>query len=90
MKNTIAEDRLRLPSFDCPDPNCKAKNLVFAASAEARNHAKLVPLKDVSAQTSIDFIVCCPKCKQQFAMIRNIKTMRIPLDAIPLFGRVAT
>ena len=90
MKNAIAEDRLRLPSFDCPNPNCRAKNLVFAASAEARNHAKLVPVKDVPAQIAIDFIVCCPKCKQQFAMIRDIKTMHIPLDAISLYGRVAT
>ena len=90
MKNVIAEDRLRLPSFDCPNPNCNAKNLVFAASAEARNHAKLVPLRDVPAQILIDFIVCCPKCKQQFAMIRNLKTMHIPFETIPLCGRVAT
>lgn len=90
MKNTIAEDRLRLPSFNCPNPNCHAKNLVFAACAEARNHAKLVPLKDVPAQIPIDFIVCCPKCKQQFAMIRNIKTTLISFETIPLYGRVAT
>ncbi|MBR0199112.1 MAG: hypothetical protein IJQ42_02970 [Oscillospiraceae bacterium] len=90
MKNAIAEDRLRLPSFDCPDPNCHAKNLVFAANTEARNRAKLVPLRDVPAQGSIDFIVCCPKCKQKFAMIRNIKSTRILFDTIPLYGRVAT
>jgi len=90
LKNAIAEDRLRLPSFDCPNLSCHAKNLVFAASAEARNRAKLVPLKDVPAHISIDFIVFCPKCKQQFAMIRNLKTTYIPFDAIPLHGRVAT
>ena len=90
MKNSIANDRLRLPSFDCPNPNCHAKNLVFAASAEARNGAKLVPLEDVPKQITIDFIVCCPKCKHQLAMVRVVRALIIPFEVIPYNSRIAT
>ena len=84
MENAIAEtERRRLPSFDCPNPKCTAKNLVFAASTEARNRAKLVPLDAVPAQVSIEFIVCCPKCRQQFAMVRVIRAPLIPFEVIP-------
>ena len=55
MKNTIAEDRLRLPSFDCPNPNCTAKNIAFAVSREAKNESELIPLEYTSENTPADF-----------------------------------
>ena len=90
MKNTIAEDRLRLPSFDCPNPNCTAKNIAFAVSLEAKNESELIPLKCLSEDTPADFAVVCPKCKSRFVLYRHRETPIIPIYNLPLYGRVAT
>ena len=35
MKKAFAEtERHRLPSFDCPNPDCRAKHIAFATSRE--------------------------------------------------------
>ena len=61
MKNTIAEDRLRLPSFDCPNPNCTAKNIAFAPSVESKNKSELIPIEALEEIDDAEFIVNCPK-----------------------------
>jgi hypothetical protein len=85
LKNSSQAHHLRLPSFDCPNPECHARNLIFAASVEARNQSKLVPLEDVPKQTTIDFVVCCPKCKRQYAMVRVIHAPIIPFNILPIY-----
>jgi hypothetical protein len=90
LKNAIAEDRLRLPSFDCPDPNCHAKNIAFAVSREAKNESELIPLEYFSEATPADFAVVCPKCKRKYILCRHKESPVIPFYNLPLFGRVAT
>ena len=90
MKNAIAEDRLRLPSFDCPDPNCRAKNIAFAVSREVKNESELIPLEYISENTPADFAVVCPKCKCKYVLCRHKESPIIPFCDLPLYGRVAT
>ena len=90
MKNAIAEDRLRLPSFDCPDSNCKAKNIAFAPSVESKNESKLVPIEMLEEINDAEFIVNCPKCRRQFALIRHHSYPVIPLELIPYISFVTT
>ena len=90
MKTTIAEDRLRLPSFDCPNPNCTAKNIAFAVSREAKNESELIPLEFISNDTPADFAVVCPKCKSKYVLYRHRETPIIPFKVLPLYGGIAT
>ena len=94
MKNSTVSlprastSRHRLPAFDCP--RCTAKNIVFAASVEAKNHVELIPLEMLSPDMSADFIVMCPKCKGQFALCWRENIQPLPLLTIPFYGNVAT
>ena len=90
MKNTIAEDRLRLPSFDCPNPDCKAKNIAFAVSREAKNESELIPLEFISNDTPADFAVVCPKCKSKYVLYRHRETPIVPFKVLALYGSLAT
>ena len=90
MKNAIAEDRLRLPSFDCPNQTCAAKNIAFAVSREAKNESELIPLEFISDETPADFVVVCPKCKGKYVLCRHRESPIIPFYDLPLYGRVAT
>jgi len=90
LKTTIAEDRLRLPSFDCPNPNCTARNIAFAVSREAKNESELIPLEYISESTPADFAVVCPKCKSKFVLYRHRETPITPFNYLPLYGRIAT
>ena len=90
MKNAIAADRLRLPSFDCPNPNCAAKNIAFAVNREAKNESELIPLEYISESTPADFAVICPKCKSKYVLYRHRETPIIPFKVLPLYGSVAT
>ena len=90
MKNTIAEDRLRLPSFDCPNPSCAAKNIAFAVSREAKNESELIPLENVSENIPADFAVVCPKCKGKYILYRYEESPVISFSSIHLYGRIAT
>ena len=50
MKKVIAEtERHRLLSFDCPNPDCRAKHIAFATNRETKNETELVPI-DTSAR----------------------------------------
>ena len=90
LKNAIAEDRLCLPSFDCPNPKCTAKNIAFAVSREAKNESELIPLEFISENTPADFAVVCPKCKRRYILFRHKKSPIIPLYNLPLYGCIAT
>ena len=90
MKNTIAEDRLRLPSFDCPNPNCTAKNIAFAVSREAKNESELIPLESVLEDMPADFAVICPKCKRNYVLYRHRESPIIPFSLLPIYGIIAT
>lgn len=72
MINTITEkERLRLPSFDCPNPYCTAKKIVFAMSREVKNESELIPISYSSDIASADFAVVCPKCKNIYVLYRH-------------------
>ena len=90
MKNAIAEERLRLPSFDCPNPDCKARNIAFTPSVESKNKSELVPIETLEEISDAEFIVNCPKCKRQFALIRHRSYPVIPLELIPYISFVTT
>ena len=90
MKNAIAEDCLQLPSFDCSNPDCMAKNIAFAVSREAKNESELIPIEFFSDDAPADFAVVCPKCKSKFALYRHKESPIIPFYNLPLYGRVAT
>ena len=91
MKNQIAEtERRRFPSFDCPNPNCKARNIAFAPNTETKNKSKLIPLEMLKEINDADFIVNCPKCRQQFALVQYRSYPVIPLELIPYISFVTT
>ena len=91
MKNLIAEtERRRLPSFDCPNLNCKARNIAFAMSREAKNESELIPIEFLSDAASADFAVVCPKCKSKYVLYRHRETPIIPFKVLPLYASVAT
>ena len=91
MKNQIAEtERRRLPSFDCPNPSCTAKNIAFATSREAKNKSELIPIEFFSDGVPADFAVVCPKCKSKYVLYRHRETPIIPFKVMPLYGSVAT
>ena len=90
MKNAITEDRLRLPSFNCPNPNCTAKNIAFAPSVESENKSELIPIEALEEINDAEFIVNCPKCRRQFALIRHHSYPVIPLEIIPYISFVTT
>ena len=83
MKDAIAEDRLRLPSFDCPNPYCTAKNIAFAVSRESKNKSELIPIETLEEINDAEFIVSCPKCRRQFALTQHRSYPVIPLELIP-------
>ena len=91
MKIQIAEtERRRFPSFDCPNPNCRAKNIAFAPTAESKKRSELIPLEMLEEISDAEFIVNCPKCRQQFALIRHRSIPIIPLELIPYVQYIAT
>jgi len=90
LKTTIAEDRLRLPSFDCPNPNCTAKNIAFAVSREAKNESELIPIEFFSDVAPADFAIVCPKCKSKYVLYRHREMPIIPFKVLPLYGSIAT
>ena len=91
MKNQFAEtERRRFPSFDCPNPNCTARNIAFVPSADAKNKSELVPIETLEAINDAEFIVNCPKCRRQFALIRHHSYPVIPLELIPYISFVTT
>jgi hypothetical protein len=91
LKNQIAEtERRRLPSFDCPNPNCTAKNIVFATSREAKNESELIPIEFFPVNIHADFAVVCPKCKSKYVLYRHRGAPIIPFKALPLYAGVAT
>ena len=91
MKKQIAEtERRRLPSFDCPNPNCTAKNIVFATSREAKNESELIPIEFFSDAAPADFAVVCPKCKCKYVLCRHKESPVISFYDLPVYGRVAT
>lgn len=72
MIDTITEkERFQLPSFDCPNPYCTAKNIVFAMSREVKNVSELIPISYSSDIASADFAVICPKCKSIYVLHRH-------------------
>lgn len=62
----------KLPSFDCPNPSCNAKNVIFAANRQAKNNSELILYnKDIPDYFCIDFIAMCPKCKSYIALCNH-------------------
>ena len=91
MKNQIAKTQRRhFPSFDCPNPNCGAKNIIFAPNADTKNRSELIPLESLAEADAAECIVNCPKCKNQFAMIYHRSIPIIPLEFIPYISYVST
>ena len=82
---TVETERRRFPSFDCPDPECHAKNIAFAANAESKNSSELVPIESLEEIGAAELIIRCPKCRKQFALIRH---RSIPVS-LPEFASVS-
>ena len=60
-------------------------NGYFIPNVIVTDQSKLVPLEEVPSQVSIDFVVCCPKCKRQYAMVRVIHAPIIPFEILPSY-----
>ena len=50
---------------------------------ESKNKSELVPIETLEEINDADFIVNCPKCRRQFALIRHHSYPVIPLELIP-------
>ena len=65
--------RRSLPSFDCPNPVCDCKRILFAPSSEIKNQSSLVLLQKETEFGEVDFVLICPKCKQKIGVVRSKK-----------------
>ena len=91
MKKAIAEtERHRFPSFDCPNPDCRAKHIAFATNRETKNETELVPLDDFSDTGEADFVITCPKCKQQYVLDRHREKPIISIYDLRHYTGIAT
>ena len=91
MKKAIAEtERHRLPSFNCPNPDCRAKHIAFATSRETKNESKLVPIDNFTDATEADFVIVCPKCKQQYVLYRHREKPIISIYDLRQYTEIAT
>ena len=91
MKKQFAEtERRRFPSFDCPNPNCTARNIAFVPSTESKNKSELIPIEMMEEINDAEFIINCPKCRRKFALIRHHSYPVIPLELIPYISFVTT
>ena len=83
MKKAIVEtERHRLPSFDCPNPDCRAKHIAFAT--------ELVPIDNFTDATEADFVIVCPKCKQQYVLYRHREKPIISIYDLRHYTEIAT
>ena len=91
MKKAIVEtERHRLPSFDCPNPACRAKHIAFATSRDAKNETKLVPIDKFTDLTEADFVIICPKCKQHYVLYRHREQPIISIYDLCHYTGIAT
>lgn len=91
MKKAIAETELhRLPSFDCPNPDCRAKHIAFATSRDTKNETVLVPMESFSDTIEADFVIVCPKCKQQYILYRHREQPGISIYDLRHYTGIAT
>ena len=91
MKKVIAEtERHRLPSFDCPNPDCRAKHIAFATSRDAKNETELVPIDNFTDLTEADFVIACPKCKQKYVLYRHREQPIISIYDLRHYTGIAT
>ena len=91
MKKAIAEtERHRFPSFDCPNPACRAKHIAFATSREAKNETEMIPIDSFAEPTEADFIIVCPKCKQQYVLYRHREQPIISIYDLRHYTGIAT
>ena len=91
MKKAIAEtERHRLPSFDCPNPDCRAKHIAFATNRETKNETKFVPIDNFTDLTEADFVIVCPKCKQQYVLYRHREKPIISIYDLRHYTGIAT
>ena len=91
MKKAIAEtERHRLPSFDCPNPDCRAKHIAFATSRDAKNETEMIPIDSFAEPTEADFIIVCPKCKQQYVLYRHREKPIISIYDLRHYTEIAT
>ena len=65
--------RRSLPSFDCPNPVCDCKRILFAPSSETKNQSSLVLLQRETDFGEVDFVLICPKCKQKIGVVCSKK-----------------
>ena len=66
------EKKYKLPGFKCPNPDCKAKNVVFAADTNIYNNSKVILFENASKDMCADYIVVCPKCKSYLVICNQI------------------
>ena len=65
--------RRSLPSFDCPNPICDCKRILFAPNSEIKNQSSLVLLQRETDFGNVDFVLICPKCKQKIGVVCSKK-----------------
>lgn len=91
MKKAIAEtERHCLPSFDCPNPDCRAKHIAFATNRETKNETKLVLIDNFTDLTEADFVIVYPKCKQQYVLYRRREQPVISIYDLQHYTGIAT
>ena len=57
---------------------------------DMQEKGELVPIETLEEINDAEFIVNCPKCKRQFALIRHQSYPVIPLELIPYISFVTT
>ena len=55
-----------------------------------KNKSKLIPLEMLEELNDAEFIVNCPKCRRQFALVQYRSYPVIPLELIPYISFVTT
>lgn len=78
MNDKYKIDVRRFPSFNCPNPQCGAKNVLFAINKDAYNNSKIMIIEDIKPYMCVDYVIICPKCKTRL-FICNQSLINTPL-----------
>ena len=67
----MANERIQLPAFRCPNPACGARRIFFAVDRTEKNRTRLLLYDDLTDHGAAEFVIVCPKCRQRIAVCRT-------------------
>ena len=64
----MAGERVQFPAFRCPNPECGARWIIFAANRAEKNRTRLFLYDQMLDRRAVEYVILCPKCRQKIAI----------------------